>query len=753
MSDDDSHELIVLGRGKPGRKDAAHEAALAAFPGDLYPAWVKACRRLNGAGYGGTIAEDYVRLSPQLAQQAGPRQALAMVSVISGIAIHAGRRAAGLLPKMALVAAERHSEGLGEWFRLMEQTAIQAPESMVEILERTELLLSKLDLAGLESWLRIGVRSANGDAARRLRFFKLEDPEAQRWLQRESGAIGFLDLEHRLKPYLIALWGVRLPLREVPPDAPEHIRRRPGFDGAVVRLPAAFPGFSADDTEKLYRAAVAHVGAHCIFSREKFPIGGLKPAQVAIVSLIEDARVEQLAMRELPGLRRLFTPFHIAPPSVATAPSLFARLSRALIDPGHVDPDGWVRKGRDAFYAAEAEWGDQRISRRIGDLLGNDLGQMRIQFDAKSYIIQPPYRDDNLNLWDYGDDQNQMLNAEQMMESARIREEETDTQPPDRQETETKEDEAAGQLTVVEQALDGMLVARYPEFDYVTGRDRPEWIAVKEYAPRLGPADMIARLRDERADLVNRLSALIRSARVSRTERLRQQPEGEFLDLDACISATIERRIGNAPSSRIHGRYERRSRDLSVLLLLDISQSTADRVRGSGRSVLDIERQATALLAHAMSELGDPFAIAAFASDGREDVHYVRVKDFKRPYDRLTFANLAGLESGLSTRLGAAMRHAGKELAGQRSYRRLLLVVTDGEPSDIDVEDRQYLVEDARKAVHHLSRLGIDTVAIGLDSNADTYLNRIFGQRRAIRIDSIDRLPELLPRLYLILRS
>jgi nitric oxide reductase activation protein len=99
------------------------------------------------------------------------------------------------------------------------------------------------------------------------------------------------------------------------------------------------------------------------------------------------------------------------------------------------------------------------------------------------------------------------------------------------------------------------------------------------------------------------------------------------------------------------------------------------------------------------------------------------------------------------------MRHAGTELAGQRSYRRLLLVVTDGEPSDIDVEDRQYLVEDARKAVHHLSRLGIDTVAIGLDTNADTYLNRIFGQRRAIRIDSIERLPELLPRLYLILRS
>ncbi|WP_164107781.1 hypothetical protein, partial [Serratia marcescens] len=69
---------------------------------------------------------------------------------------------------------------------------------------------------------------------------------------------------------------------------------------------------------------------------------------------------------------------------------------------------------------------------------------------------------------------------------------------------------------------------------------------------------------------------------------------------------------------------------------------------------------------------------------------------------------MAGLQSSFSTRLGAAIRHAGVDLAGQRSYRRLLLVVTDGEPSDIDIEDRRYLVEDARKAVQSLSRLGID---------------------------------------------
>jgi len=739
-------------RRPAGFLDSAEQAAApAAFPGDFYAAWTRACRRLAGAGYGGTVAADYLRVSPRLAVLAGPRPAIDLASAASGMAIRAGREAAALLIAASLDVAGRLPDLLPDWLRLIERTAIQAPESMAAILERTQLLLSRLDLAGLESWLRIGIRGANGDPRRRLSFFRLEDPAAQRWLQRESGVAGFLDFESRLKPYLTALWGVRVPLREVPPDAPEQVKRRPGFDGAVMRLPAAFPGFSAADTEKLYRAAVAHIGAHLTFTRRKFPVGTLKPAQIALVSLIEDARVEQLAMRALPGLRGLFAPFHtIEPGDIATASTLFARLSRALADPACDDPDGWVRKGRDAFFASEPEWEDQAVSRRIGDLLGNDLGQMRIRFDAKNYVVQPPYRDDNLGLWDFGEEEQQMLNAEQMFEAARIRQQDDERAPPDRNQQQD-EDEAVGTATMVEAAAAGIAVARYPEFDHVTGRDRPEWTTVKEYPALVGEAAAVARLHEERSDLVDRLTRLIRAARVSRAERLRRQPEGEFLDIDACIDATIARRAGEMPGTHVHGRYERRSRDLSVLLLLDMSQSTADRLRGSWRTVLDVERQAAALLARAMSGLGDPFAIAAFASDGREDVRYVRVKDFADAYDSVVEARLAGLGAGYSTRLGAAIRHAGGDLALQRSHRRLLLVITDGEPSDIDVDDGRYLAEDARKAVLQLYRLGIDVFCVGLDTEARPPLDRIFGARNAITIARLESLPALLPRLYLTL--
>lgn len=743
----------MIAEQKTIRAMHSDEAIRSAFPGDLYESWGDVCRRLVGAGYGDVVTDSYLRHSPELARLASPQAAIALAAIVSGLAIRAGRRAASLAPVAAIVAAKRYNDAasLQEWLRLIEQVGDQAPESAGALLDQTASLTARLDVRALASWIRIGLRSNNGEPERRLRFFTLEDPNARRWLLRESGEVGFLDLEARLKPYLAALWGETPPMRETPANAPEQARRRPGFDGSVVRLPAAYPGFSGSDSEKLYRAAVAHIGAHLKFSRERFPVGALKPAQIALVSLIEDARVEQLAMRELPGLRRLFTPFHVAEASgTATAPGLFARLARALADPAHDDPDPWVQKGRRAFFEAETDWGSQQISRRIGDLLGNDLGQMRVQFDPKNYVVQPPYRDDNLGLWDFGDDdQQQSSEAEQVLSSARIRQEQDDSRPPDR--TETEMGDTGGRVEVIEQAQDGVLVARYPEYDYVAARDQPEWTSVKEYAPKAVANGPAARLAEEHADLVARVAALIRSARVSRAERLRRQPEGEFLDMDACIEATVARRIGEAADHRIHGRYERRSRDLSVLLLLDISQSTAEKVRGSTRTVLDVERQSAALLARAMAGLGDPFAIAAFCSDKRDDVRYLRIKDFNRGYDGLVDARLDGLESGLSTRIGAAMRHAGADLARERSYRRLLLVVTDGEPSDIDVEDRQYLVEDARKAVHHLNRFGIDTFCVGLDSNADSYLGRIFGQRNAITIAAVERLTDLLPKLYLTL--
>ena len=211
----------------------------------------------------------------------------------------------------------------------------------------------------------------------------------------------------------------------------------------------------------------------------------------------------------------------------------------------------------------------------------------------------------------------------------------------------------------------------------------------------------------------------------------------------------IEMRMGEQPDPRIMMRNVRKVRDLSVMLLIDLSASTNDVVMGSENTILELAREATVLLADALDKIGDPFAIHGFDSNGRHDIEYFRYKDFGAPYNDQAKARLAGMSGQLSTRMGAAMRHAGSILKRQPSSKKLLLVITDGEPADNDVRDPQYLHFDAKKAVEELTRNGISTYCLSLDPRADEYVSRIFGARNYMVVDHVQRLPEKLPMLYM----
>jgi nitric oxide reductase activation protein len=169
--------------------------------------------------------------------------------------------------------------------------------------------------------------------------------------------------------------------------------------------------------------------------------------------------------------------------------------------------------------------------------------------------------------------------------------------------------------------------------------------------------------------------------------------------------------------------------------------------------VLALAREATALVAHAIDELGDDFAIHGFDSNGRHEVEYYRFKDFDEPYGEVARARLAGMRGQLSTRMGTALRHAGRQLRGRRAAHRLVLLLTDGEPHDIDVHDKQYLVFDAKRAVEDQRQAGVATFCMSLDPRADQYVSRIFGARNYMVLDQLRRLPEKLPGLYLRLTA
>jgi nitric oxide reductase activation protein len=172
-------------------------------------------------------------------------------------------------------------------------------------------------------------------------------------------------------------------------------------------------------------------------------------------------------------------------------------------------------------------------------------------------------------------------------------------------------------------------------------------------------------------------------------------------------------------------------------------------VASAGTTVLALAREATAVVAEAIDTTGDSFAVHGFDSSGREDIGYYRFKDFDEPYAEAPRSRLAAMTGRRSTRMGAALRHAGHLLGRRRAARKLIVLVTDGAPHDIDVHDRSYLVLDAKRAVGEQRRTGIATFCVSLDPGADRYVTRIFGAGNYLVLDHLRRLPEKLALVYL----
>jgi len=224
--------------------------------------------------------------------------------------------------------------------------------------------------------------------------------------------------------------------------------------------------------------------------------------------------------------------------------------------------------------------------------------------------------------------------------------------------------------------------------------------------------------------------------------------DGDEIDINAAIDAMVSIRMGQQPNTRITMRNVLKTRDLAVVLLLDLSESTNEKIQGSDKTVLQLTREAATLVATAIEGIGDPFAIHGFASDGRHDVQYYPFKDFSQHFNDEVKSRLAGMKGGLSTRMGAALRHAGSHLLRQQERRKLILLVTDGEPADIDERDPQHLRHDTKKAVEELYTQGVLSYCLTLDPHADDYVKRIFGANNYTVIDNVDRLPEQLPTLF-----
>lgn len=552
--------------------------------------------------------------------------------------------------------------------------------------------------------------------------------------------------------FVRALWGFEVRVRALPEAKNEFVPRRPRFAGPNLWLPSSRLSGAPGGLSDYLFAACAHVSAHLRFGAPRFEVKSLKPAQIAIVSLIEDARVERLARAHYPGLARLWAPYHQARAGgPKTSFSLFARLARALHDDAYLDDDAWVSKGRQAFLEARANWHDADMCRRIGSALGNDLGQMRVQFDARNYVVEPAYRDDNTGLWRF--EQESAEEGEQF-ESEGVRRVEAETPTPRQRERaepqvaptlERKESERPAAMPLV---ATGELprATRYPEWDYVIQRERPDFCSVLERTPESADA---AQLSTDGPHSRKRLSQAALRLADRRPQRVRRLLDGDRVDLPAAVAAVVARASGTLPDPRVYGRVRFRLAPPALLLLLDLSESLNALAPSSKASLLNLAQNAATLFSTSLADVTNDLAIHGFCSNGRHDVRYYRFKDFDDPYHDRARARLAGMRAQLSTRLGAALRHAGRALAARKAQRRILMVVTDGEPSDIDVHDPKYLLFDAKRATLQNQKLGVVSFCIGLDAGAGASVGRIFGAGRYSLLHQLEHLPQRLAEVCL----
>jgi hypothetical protein len=513
---------------------------------------------------------------------------------------------------------------------------------------------------------------------------------------------------------------------------------RPIITPEVLLLPDCYTVLDARDRSKLYRAAVAHAVAHLKYSPAKQTSAGLKPLGIAVVSIVEDARAERLLVRDYPGLHRLFCSFlrEATKERNLVFQSLAVRLHHALLDPEYEDDNYWVNKGRTLFEESAADLKNYRKFREIASILANDLGQMRVRFNAQQYAVTPAYCDDNSYLWDYAAKETDPPPPEQEIQVQRAR-----------MELREAADEDGGEDRVSVQAAPEETFS-YPEWDYRINAHRDAWCTVVERTNRLHAT--APGFADDMTCTPAAIAApkAMRKRQINRRFRLRRQWEGDEIDLNAAIDLYIDRRRNVCPESRIFLQPGRNDRSLSVLVLMDLSESANDRIAGRFDSILDMEKKASLMLANAVSNTGNRLAIHGFSSNTRHEVHYYRFVEFGDKLDRQQAKTLNSVSAAYSTRMGAALRHAAALLSAEENEKKIVIMVTDGAPGDIDVFDDEYLIQDARVGVTEALHGGVDCFCLTLDANAERYVKRIFGSRNYRIVDDPLSLPAQLSSVF-----
>ncbi len=743
------------------------EAARVMSPGGLKE-YLEGGKGLCNLGRGTDLVVSYLEEMPQVVKECGDdviedciHAAMKLSSMTSGEVI-------ALLFASLPTAARRlgDAELLRGYLNLIHQMSAKASRGLRPMLNNIDELLSKLTLSGLRRWANFGAEAYRRDLPNLVKYFALETQDSLAMLQKERRGTLFIDTQRKLNFYLRALWGRDFFLR---PTSADYEGFKPYIEHHILHLPDAVdPIKEVVSGLELYRAMTAHMAAHLCYTNARISAEQLTPAQMFFIGLAEDARVEYQAVQAFPGLKSLWAGMlRMNYEDKAKHPTIEALETFALmlLDATQKSDDPALNALAEKFHTnIEAKQDNGQFSWHIGIELFNifagrrDVPSLRILES-----IRIPYRDDNRFVWNFEEyaweegveflhghlaQVRKTVSVMEMVNELDCELAGDDAQEIWRLQTPFWLDQEGCTINELEGKEPISQPYHYQEWDYQVQLFRPDWATVYERRARKGNPEDIDHILSEYRPVAFRIKQIIDMLSPEGVQRVRNMEDGDEIDINAAVDAMISIRMGKQPNPRISMRNVIKNRDLAVIVLLDLSESTNEIVAGSEKSVLQLTREAATLVATAINGIGDPFAIHGFASDGRHDVQYYRFKDFNQHFDDEAKARLAGMKGGLSTRMGTAMRHAAEHLRKQPERRKLILLVTDGEPADIDERDPQHLRHDTKKAVEELYSKGVLTYCLTLDAQADNYVKRIFGANNYTIIDHVQKLPEKLPTLF-----
>lgn len=736
--------------------------------------WLENARAISYLGKGPNVVISYLESVPQVVALIDDDILEDILETVMKLSSVTSGEVVTLCLNTLPMAAQRTQDIalMRQYLALIYQLGSKAPRGLRPMLRIMEELLSKLTVSGLRRWAMWGAQAHVRDFTAQMAYFGLESADSKAVFQQQRKGSLFIDFHRSINFYLRAFWGRDFFIR---PAAADFDGFKPFYENRAMHLPDALDDLGEAKGLEVYRAMAAHIAAHMVYTQKAISAEQLNPQQMFFIELMEDARVEYNAIAQFPGLKNLWrkvtqASMDLHPLDARTTAARLERLAFALMDSTIQLDDTQLAAIAEKFHAEiEANKTNEVWSWHMGISLYNVLNLATTRWESLTDIrrLRFAYRDDNRLIWatdewgdmDAGGAARQETIRKHVSVMEMINEIDSELLVDDHDEvwvlgSELYPYEDLGQsyneMEGIEPISDPF---HYAEWDYRVQLHRPNWVTLYEHRAKKGDPMLYQEILEANKPIAHRIKQIVDKLQSVGLQRIRRLEDGDELDLNACVEAITSIRMGQEPDPRITMRNVIKTREVSVLILLDLSESTNSLVPGSDKSILQVTQEAAILVSHAINGIGDQFAVHGFSSDGRHDVQYRRFKQFNEPFDGDVHARMAGMQGGLSTRMGTAMRHAGAYLDKQNSRQKLMLVITDGEPADIDENDAQYLKQDAKKAVEELSSKGIYSYCLTIDQFADKYVQQIFGQNRFAIVDDVMRLPEKLPALFANLTS